>query len=136
MTKMTAAERGQRLMRGGHLKRLRLKLGLTPTTMASYLYVSPATYRSWEEAGPDKRMWTETAERLDRFYTAASRQMQVLKENGHNLKKMVPLQHVAAQLGVPQEVLTQRYREGVIEAVDLGVLGTWMLKADVKKLEY
>jgi hypothetical protein len=41
---------------------------------------------------------------------------------------------VATLLGIPQEQLLYRYREGQIKTVDAGILGLWMHKSDLAKL--
>lgn len=130
---IAAAEWGMRLVQEGRLKELRETLGLSRTAMAALLYVSPITYRRWE-AKPDelsdedggRRMWHKTAERVGRFYAQAAQQLDELREDGINIDELEPLLAAASRRGVGQEVLYHQYRNGQLEAYDLGVLGIWV----------
>jgi transcriptional regulator with XRE-family HTH domain len=131
MTKPTSAERGQQLVREGQLRELREKLGLTHTAMAAFLYISPATYRAWELGG-DRNIWAAKAERLDRFYNSAMRQLTTLERKGRKMEDLMPLQAAASMMGLPQEVLAERYRNKEMKCVDLGILGLWVHRKDFK----
>lgn len=126
LTEQTSAERGLELIMSGKLKELRHRLGLSPSAMASLLYVSPITYGRWENPQPGQRMWNKTAERLDRMYNAALPQIELLESQGNDLTQLIPLRVAAGLMGVPMEVLTDRYRNHEMRAIDFGVLGLWV----------
>ena len=54
-----------------------------------------------------------------------------LAEHGVDISELMPLYAVAGLLGVPHEVLMQRYRDGLFTADDLGILGLWVDREDV-----
>lgn len=127
MTSDPVADRGMELVRQGQLQKLRAKLGLSHTAMAALLYVSPVTYKRWEQGDTDpSNMWTKTAERVARFHESAVKQLAWLEAEGFELDKLQPLAAYAAARGVGQEVLFRQYRNGELTAVDLGVLGLWV----------
>jgi transcriptional regulator with XRE-family HTH domain len=133
----TSLERGTSLIRSGALTLLREQLGISATAMAALLYVSPTTFLRWEKDsvnGIDRRIWTRTAERVDRFFTAAIRQLELAQEHGYDMKNLVPFHLISSHLSIPSEVLFNRYRKGEIEGVDLGVLGLWMTSQDFEAL--
>lgn len=130
---MTPAAYGKHIAQSGQLQALRAQLGLSRTAMAVLLYVSPITYVSWETK-PNARMWHATAEKIGRFYDAAVLQLQMAEEDGLDLAGLIPFHIAATLLGVPQELFLRKYREGEVTATDLGVLGLWVNKADMKKV--
>jgi hypothetical protein len=71
-------------------------------------------------------MWNKTAERLDRMYNAALPQIELLESQGNDLTQLIPLRVAAGLMGVPMEVLTDRYRNHEMRAIDFGVLGLWV----------
>jgi hypothetical protein len=101
--------------------------------MSVLLYTSPITYSSWERK-PEARMWVSTAEKIARFYDAAMLQVKMAEEDGVKLENLLPFHIAATMLGVPQELLLRKYREGEVHATDLGILGLWVDKADMKKV--
>lgn len=127
----TSATR-QNYVTGAQLLAIREKLGLTSGAMASLLYISPMTYRRWEEDGTNSRTWSKLTEQLDRFYVAAINQLEVIEAQGIDMEGLVPIHMASRQLGTPQEVLFHRHRRGELDAVDLGVLGLWIHKDDLE----
>jgi DNA-binding XRE family transcriptional regulator len=123
---------GRDLVRYGRLIRLRRKLGLSRTTMAELLSIAPATYiRCESQPLSSDRMWKSTAERLGRFAWLAYRQLDQLEVDGIPVDDLMPMNLVAQEYGVPQEILLQWYRQGQVEGVDLGILGLWFHRDDL-----
>lgn len=121
---------GYRAVQLGQLGRMRLRLGLSRNAMSDLLYTSPQTYNTWEDY-PGTRIRPETAMKVGRFMVHSKKQLAILREHKINLKKLMPLHDVAGQLGVSHELLIHRYREGLFEAEDLGLLGLWVYKSDL-----
>ena len=117
--------RGREVIQGDHLRRLRERLGLTRNAMSELLHVSPITYTSWEERD-DIRVWRIIAIRVGAFYERAMDTLSLAEEKGLTLSGMIPFHLLAPQLGIPQELLLARYRDGEIEAFDAGILGLWV----------
>lgn len=128
-------ETGRRLVADGGLVQLRKELGFTRTAMSEMLCIAPLTYTRWEsQPGTSSRMWEESAARLGRFAIVANRTLLELTEHGIQLKDMLPLHLVAMELGMPQELILQWYRDSRIHATDLGILGLWIQKTDLHTL--
>jgi transcriptional regulator with XRE-family HTH domain len=125
---------GRQVTTDGSLIALRQRLGLTMSAMAELLNTSIAVYKGWEQEQPRARMWDSTAERVGRFYTYATRQLDLLNSQGVEIGELMPFFAAAASLGIPQEVLLKRYREGLFHAEDLGMVGLWIHKVDLPLL--
>ncbi len=116
---------GRAVVADGRLRKLREDLGLTRSTMAEYMGVDRVQYARWETR-PDVRLWHRSAVRAGRFFTSASGQLQVLSEAGVSLSELIPFMVAAPLLGLTQEGLLHMYRNGEVDAVEMGVLGLWM----------
>jgi hypothetical protein len=127
-----AIDLGREVIQNGQLRLLRESLGLSPNAMAELLYTAWPTYRAWESR--PVRLRKETAARVGRFYYSASTQLEALKNEGINIRDMVPFHIVATLLGIPQEQLFHRFRDGRVHAIDLGILGLWMFQSDLDVL--
>jgi DNA-binding XRE family transcriptional regulator len=127
-----AVDLGRAVVSDGRLKALREQLGLTRNAMAELLQVAWPTYSAWEDRAVNLR--PETAARVGRFYTQATGELALLQEHEISVRNLVPFHVVATLLGIPQEQLLYRYREGQIKTVDAGILGLWMQKSDLAKL--
>lgn len=125
-----SAARGREAIANGELKQLRDRLGLTRTAMAELLHTSLVTYTTWE-VRPTVRVWPSTAERVGRFITQAAI---VLNQLDEDLGDLIPFYVAATHAGLPQEILLRWYREGQIQAVDLGILGPWLHREDLAKI--
>jgi hypothetical protein len=101
--------------------------------MAELLHTSVVTYTSWEER-PGITLWPSTATKVGRFYRLATKQLELLHEDGIEVDKLIPLHHATTLLGIPQELLLRRYREGVFDAEDLGILGLWLYREDLERI--
>lgn len=123
---------GRRSWEFGGLLAMRQRLGLTRNAMAEFLGTSQATYKTWEEGSV--KMYSSTFQRIGRFLLHAERQLSILAEHGCDITDLVPLHAVAGQLGVPHEILMARYRDGLFEADDLGILGLWVDQEDVAQI--
>jgi len=123
---------GRRAMANGELLAMRETLGLTRNAMAEFLGTSQATYKTWEEG--TVTMIASTYQRIGRFLLHAQRQLEFLAEYDCPISTLMPLHGVAGRLGVPHEVLMQRYRDGLFTADDLGILGLWVDREDVEKI--
>lgn len=99
--------------------------------MAELLYTTIPVYTTWELV-PTTRIRKRSAERIGRFYRSALAQLEVLEEEGVQISDLVPWHQVAMHHHITQEVLWKRLRAGEVEAVDLGVLGLWGYKEDLK----
>jgi len=124
---------GRRAVAAGDLLALRETLGLTVNAMAEFLGTTQNTYRSWEE-NRVQRLWPQTAQRIGRFILHANRHLDFLASHGVGIDSLIPLHKVAGQLGVPHEILIKRYREGLFAADDLGILGLWVDREDIKTI--
>ena len=123
--------RGRDLVWTGQLTTLRVRLGFTRGAMAELLHMSPVTYNRCEDLpGTANSMWSSTAERLGRFSWLAEKTLADMDTINVTLSDYTPLHLLAMTHGLPQEVLLKWYREGVIQAEDLGVLGLWVHKDD------
>lgn len=111
---------------------MRKRLGLSRNAMAEFLGTSQATYKTWEEGSV--RMFASTFQRIGRFLLLAHRQLDYLAQYDCDISTLMPLHTVAGQLGVPNEILMARYREGFFTADDLGILGLWVDREDVEKI--
>ena len=125
--------RGREVIAAGLLTQLRTQLGLTRNAMSELLHTSPITYATWEDR-PDVRVWRETAVRVGRFYHRAMEELATLASAGIDLTGLMPFHLAATALGVPQELLLRRYRDGEVDAVDAGLLGLWIHPAKVEAL--
>jgi transcriptional regulator with XRE-family HTH domain len=123
---------GREVVADGRLKILRESLGLTRNAMAEFLHTAPLTYSSWEKRPVTLR--PQTADRIGRFYISAMRSLDAMMDAGHDPSKLIPFHLVATQLGIPQEQLLHRYREGQIEAIDAGILGLWVQRSVLDEL--
>lgn len=130
------AERGRQLVQEYGLLELRNRLGFSRSAMCELLHLATRTYRRCEEGGPGVAgvMWQATAERIGRFAFLADLVLDELQHDGVDLADLTPMHMVATTHGLPQELLLQWYREGVIQAEDLGVLGLWIHKDDLHLL--
>jgi transcriptional regulator with XRE-family HTH domain len=123
---------GREVVADGRLRDLRQILGLTRNAMAEILQTAPLTYTTWEKGMVNLR--EETAARVGRFYVSAKRGLELLEEEGVDPSELMPFHLVATQLGLPQEVLHRRYRDGEIRGIDAGILGLWLRRADLDSL--
>lgn len=129
-----AARLGREVVADGRLKGLRVRLGLTRNAMAELLHTSALTYTSWETR--EVTLWPTTAIRVGRFFQNAEDELEVLREHEMSIEHLVPFHIVSTLLGVPQEQLLRRYREGEFSAVDIGILGLWVPRAELQKLRH
>jgi DNA-binding XRE family transcriptional regulator len=123
---------GRRAVAAGELAAMRETLGLTHNAMAEFLGTSQATYKTWEAGTVN--MFGSTYQRIGRFLLHAQRQLAFLAEYDVDISELMPLHKVAGQLGVPHEVLMQRYRDQLFTADDLGILGLWVDREDVQAI--
>jgi DNA-binding XRE family transcriptional regulator len=131
-------QHGLEIIRSGKLRQLRKELDLTQNHMAMLLYVSPVTYKVWESrgaVGATGKMWNSAAEKVARFYDAATVQLQQARDSGFVLAKMLPLHMAATVLGMPQDLLFRACRVGRVSTMDLGVLGTWVYRAELDEVD-
>jgi hypothetical protein len=124
---------GREVVKRGQLLQLRTRLGLTVNAMAELLHTVWPTYKTWETRPVVLR--AKTAARVGRFYDQATAQLEMLAEDGIHVHELVPFHIVATLLGIPQEQLLYRYRNGEFEAVDLGILGLWLYQSDLDGLK-
>lgn len=115
---------GREVLADGSLYRLRQRLNLARNAMSELLHVSPITYTSWEQR--DVRVWKTTAVRIGLFYERAIQALKQLETEDIDIGGLIPFHLVATQLGIPQELLLARYRDGEIPAIDTGILGLWV----------
>lgn len=125
---------GREVVLYGRLQYLRDRLGLTKSAMATLMSLSPQTYTKCEDPGYAGKMWNSTAERVGRYYWLIHLQLDQLELDGVELDQLLPLPVVAQYSGMPQEILMKWYRDGVIAAEDLGVLGLWIYRDDLDKI--
>jgi hypothetical protein len=123
---------GKRVVADGKLEKLRLHLGLSRNAMAELLHTSPVTYTSWEIYPTKTRLWSATAQRIGAFYRAAQAELRLHGADPYRPLDLVPFHMVATLCGIPQELLLRWYRDGTFEAVDLGILGLWVTKDEMR----
>lgn len=121
---------GREVIRNQRLLALREQLGLSRTSMADMMHVTRSIYKHWEEH-PDVNLKPESAVRIGRFFHHATNQVTALNADGIKLSELLPFHLVSTQLGVGQEVLLRRYREGAFAAEELGMLGLWVYREDL-----
>jgi transcriptional regulator with XRE-family HTH domain len=125
------ADLGQEVVDDGRLKDLRLMLDWSLNAMAEVLHTSPQTYSTWERRRNQIKLWPASANRVGQFYVQAHQLICQLADEGVDLGQLVPFHVAASHMGLPQEVLLERYRNGEIDAEDLGILGLWIRKKDL-----
>lgn len=132
--KSDLAEQGRSYIRNGRLYELRVYLGLTVNAMAELLHTTAITYTNWE-VNREVRLWPSTAQRIGAFARAAQSQIREYEDQHGkgSLKALVPFHLAAMYCGLPHELMLRWHREGVFEAVDLGVLGLWVERSEIKK---
>jgi len=118
-------EYGRMVVQEGGLKVLRELLNLSRNAMAELMYVAVDTYTNWE-IWPEAKLWPQNAGRIGRFYRNAMFQVEYLIEEGIDPRTLMPLHQLAVVTGTAQEILTKRYRNGQLDAIDLGILGLWV----------
>jgi transcriptional regulator with XRE-family HTH domain len=124
---------GRDVVRDGRLKALREQLNFSHNLMSELFHVTPITYARWER-GNGESLRPLVAEKIGRFYNTATEAVVKLQDEGVDFKTLIPFHLVAAAAGVPQEYLLSKYRHQEIDAIDLGILGLWLHRADLKKL--
>jgi DNA-binding XRE family transcriptional regulator len=112
------------------LRDLRNILGISRTSMADLLHTSRVIYNHWEDS-PSVNLRVDSAERIGRFYRHATAQLAALSNDGIKIAELIPVHLVSTQLGVGQEVLLKRYRQGMFNAEDLGLLGLWLYRDEL-----
>jgi len=122
---------GREVVAKGMLKPLRESLGLTRSAMAELMYTTYPTYTSWESR-PKTVIWPKSADRIGRFYRTANETIRIW---GGDLKDLVPMHVVCTLLATPQETVMSWCRDGHLNAVDLGILGTWVTKKDLHAIQ-
>lgn len=122
------ADLGREVIKSGRIKELRERLGWSRNAMAEALLISPITYSAWENS-PDTRIWGSSAERVGAFYEAANGILETV-----NVTDMIPFYYLASELGIPQEELMRRYRDGEFAVEDLGTLGLWINQDDFDRI--
>jgi DNA-binding XRE family transcriptional regulator len=125
-------ELGREVVRSGKLQELRSQLGLSRNAMAELLHTAALTYTSWEKR-PETNLWPSTAEKVGRFYRVATEEILLMTQAGLKVNELMPFHLVATQLGLPQETLFGMYRDGLIEAVDGGILGLWVEREQLER---
>jgi transcriptional regulator with XRE-family HTH domain len=125
------ADLGQEVVDDGRLKDLRMTLKWSLNAMAEVLHTSPQTYSTWERRRDQIKLWPASANRVGQFYVQARQLMGQLADEGIDLGDLIPFHVAASQLGLPQEVLLERHRNGELNAEDLGILGLWIRKEDL-----
>ena len=122
---------GREVVAKGRLRPLRESLGLTRSAMAELMYTTYPTYAAWESR-PGTAIWDSSADRIGRFYRTATETLRLWEGD---LKDLVPLHVVCTLLTTPPETVMVWYRDGLLDLVDLGILGLWITRADLFKLE-
>jgi DNA-binding XRE family transcriptional regulator len=123
---------GREIVRSGQLQELRRRLGLTRNAMAELLDTAALTYTSWEKR-PETNLWPSTAERVGRFYRIATEELLLMDQAGLKANDLMPFHLVATYLGLPQETLLGIYRDGMISAIDAGILGLWVERTELER---
>jgi hypothetical protein len=124
------AELGYLVVQEGLLKQLRARVGFPRMLMSELLYTTIPVYTAWELV-PETKIRRASAVRIGRFYRNAVAQLKILEEEGINLADLLPWHQVAMAHHATQEGMMRRYRDGEIEAIDLGVLGLWGYREDL-----
>ena len=124
---------GREVVTNGRLRLLRERLSITRSAMAELLHTNTVTYASWERK-PEMSLRPATAERVGRFFYAATKELELLDLEGYEIGTMIPFHVVATKLGIPQELLVQWYREGKVEATDAGIFGLWIDGTELARL--
>lgn len=124
---------GREVITDGRLRALRERLKLSSNLMSELFHISQITYARWEKRGGD-HLKPSAAERIGRVYTQITATLDQLQRDGIKIDDLIPFHLTAAAAGIPNELLLQRYRAGEFEAVDLGILGLWVHREDLRTL--
>jgi DNA-binding XRE family transcriptional regulator len=116
----------------GDLARLRQKVGLTRNAMARLIGVDAEGLREWEALR--RAMTLETALRIGEWFWWAEEALSELSDSGVNVRALVPASVAAQHLGVTTEDLENGAHMGNRRHEVLGVLGTFLYRADFPKM--
>jgi hypothetical protein len=101
--------------------------------MAEFLHTTIKNYSRWER-DPETKLWATTSQRIGRFHRMALAALDALEQDGISIEGLVPFHVVTREIAMPHELLLRAYRQGTIEAVDMGILGPWIDRKQLTKL--
>lgn len=125
---------GRAVVADGRLHQLQVRLQFSNQAMSQLLYVAPGTYKQWL-VNPKTNLRPPVAVKVGRLYAKVVDFLSVLREEGIVIDDLVPYHRVAMMLGWPTEVLLSRFRADQIDGLDLELLGMWMPRAELTRLQ-
>lgn len=114
----------------GALVKLRDRLGLSRTALAALIGTSPDSLRKWETG--KQGMKRTSAMQVGSWWTAAQKELDKYELSGHDIYELTPVSNVVWQLGVSLATIMRWCTEGELDHEDLGVLGLFIYKYEVK----
>ena len=138
MTNPTRAELirlGTQVTLSGDLARLRDRVHLTRNAQAQLMDVTPDALKRWEEA--EQGMNSASALRVGEWYWAAQRVLASLYDGDDpvDLDELVPLSMASQYLAMSAEDVMEKCQTGALRCEDLGVLGVYIHRSYIPKLE-
>ena len=138
MTNPTRAELirlGTHATLSGELKRLRERVHLSRNAQARLMDVTPDALKRWEEA--EQGMNSTSALRVGEWVWGAQQVLASLtdSEDPIDLDDLVPLSMASQYLAMSAEDVMEKCRTGALRCEDLGVLGVYVHRSYIPRLE-
>lgn len=123
---------GYRVVLGGELAQLRDITHISRNAQARLMEVDPESLRKWEEL--DRAMNIETALRIGEWFWAAKKLIEQLSVSDPQLsfKELVPISRAAQFMGIGQTELELMADSGEVKNENLGVLGTFIHRSEIR----
>jgi len=118
---------------GGGLRELREKVGLSRNAQAHLMEVTPDALKRWEDAV--QGMNSQSAARVGEWVWAARRVIEEVEQEGLKFEDLVPLSTASQYLAMSAEEVLERCRTGALQCEDLGVLGRFVYRSYIPRLE-
>lgn len=122
---MTASEHliklGNRIISEGKLESLRKKFGLSRTSMAAAIGVSPESLKRWENG--TQFMRPNSAIKISEWWIEANSHATDFIQRGGDPSTLIHFSLAVSQLGVSQQTVVSWCEEGKIKCEHLGPLG-------------
>jgi DNA-binding XRE family transcriptional regulator len=128
-TEAELAKAGYAAVLGGELLQMREKLSMTRNAQAGLIGVEGESLRQWEAL--ERGMNIDTAIRVGEWVWGANRALESVTGNAH--LELIPISRAARQSGIPVHELEAACDRGEYRHERLGVLGTFIYRAEVTK---
>lgn len=123
---------GYRVVLNGELAALRDTVRLSRNAQAKLMEVDPESLGKWENL--DRAMNIESALRIGEWFWAARTVIEQMAENDPHLSfdDLLPASRAAQYMGVGQADLEELAMRRKVESEDLGVLGTFIYRSEIR----